>query len=105
MTPLEIKDVFYGQLNNSQKEDEEQQPLYYIPDSAYDPEYDCDFTNYKGDDTRCVRGNYPYTRPAGWNRKAISVIKKYEDDVWLEKEVGGTNLHQGNGQYPTMALT
>ncbi|XP_068671831.1 uncharacterized protein [Montipora foliosa] len=83
VTPLQIKDVFYGQLNTSQVKDEEQQPLYYIPDSAYDPQYDCDFTNYKGDDTRCFRGNYSYKRPAGWTRKAINVIKKYEDDVWL----------------------
>lgn len=83
VTPLEIKDVFYGQLNTSQIKDEERQPLYYIPDSAYDPKHDYDFTNYKRDDTRCVRGDYPYSRPAGWNRKAINVIKKYEDDVWL----------------------
>ncbi|XP_068671825.1 uncharacterized protein [Montipora foliosa] len=83
VTPLQIKDVFYGQLNTSKVMDEEQHPLYYIPDSAYDPQHDCDFTNYKGDDTRCVRGNYPYKRPAGWSRKAINVIKKYEDDVWL----------------------
>ena len=29
VTPLEIEDVFYGQLNTSQIMDEEQQPLYY----------------------------------------------------------------------------
>ena len=98
VTPLEIEDVFYGQLNTSQIMDEEQQPLYYIPDSAYDPKYDCDFTNYKGDDTRCVRGNYPYTRPAGWNRKAISVIEKYEDDVWLGE--GGWRDESSPGEWP-----
>ena len=96
--PLEIKDVFYGQLSTSQIKDEEQQPLYYIPDSAYDPKYDYDFTNYKGDDTRCVRGNYPYTRPAGWNRKAVSVIKKYEDDVWLGE--GGWRDESSRGEWP-----
>lgn len=98
VTQLEIEDVFYGQLNTSQKKDEEQQPLYYIPDSTYDPNYDCDFTNYKGDDTRCVRGNYPYTRPAGWNRKAISVIKKYEDDVWLGEK--GWRDESSPGEWP-----
>lgn len=99
VTPLEIKDVFYGQLSSSQIKDEEQQPLYYIPDSAYDPKYDYDFTNYKGDDTqRCVRGNYPYTRPAGWNRKAVSVIKKYEDDVWLGER--GWREFSSRGEWP-----
>ena len=98
VTPLEIKDVFYGQLSTSQIKDEEQQPLYYIPDSAYDPKYDYDFTNYKGDDTRCVRGNYPYTRPAGWNRKAVSVIKKYEDDVWLGER--GWRDESSRGEWP-----
>ena len=98
VTPLEIKDVFYGQLNTSQIKDEEQQPLYYIPDSAYDPNYDHDFTAYKGDDTHCVRGNYPYTRPAGWNRKAISVIKKYEDDVWLGER--GWRDEPSPGEWP-----
>ena len=98
VTQLDIEDVFYGQLNTSQKKDEEQQPLYYIPDSAYDPNYDYDFTNYKGDDTRCVRGSYPYTRPAGWNRKAISVIKKYEDDVWLGE--GGWRDESSPGEWP-----
>lgn len=98
VTPLEIKDVFYGRLNTSQINDEEQQPLYYIPDSAYDPKYDYDFTDYEGDDTRCVRGSYPYTRPVGWNRKAINVIKKYEDDVWLGQ--GGWRNESSPGEWP-----
>ena len=106
MTPLEIKDVFYGQLSTSQIKDEEQQPLYYIPDSAYDPKYDYDFTNYKGDDTRCVRGNYILTQDLlDGTERPSALLKSTRMMSGLENEVGGTNLHEGNGQYPTMALT
>ena len=80
VTQLSIRDVFYTKFDASCGAG-----VYYIPDSEKcdDPEYDYDFTNYQGDDTNCTRGGYPYRRPAGWNRKAVRVIGKYEDEVWL----------------------
>ncbi|XP_031551800.1 uncharacterized protein LOC116289052 [Actinia tenebrosa] len=99
VTPVEIKDVFYGRLSSSQNQvHDQQQQLYYVPDSAYDPQYDYDFTDYKGDDTNCTRGDYPYKRPAGWNRKAVKVIGKYEDDVWLGQQ--GWRDESSPGEWP-----
>jgi hypothetical protein len=95
--PLEIKDIFYKKPS-TYWDGKGQEPLYYIPDSAYDPQYDQDFTNYKGDDEDCTRGGYRYTRPSGWNRKAVKVLGKYEDDIWLGQ--GGWRSGSSRGEWP-----
>lgn len=80
---LEIKDLFKVIPKDLNRHNS---PLYYIPDSAYDPQYDYDFSNHYSLAEKCTRGGYPYKRPSGWNRKAVRVIGKYEDNVWLGKK-------------------
>ena len=81
--PLDIKDVFY-MPKYTYWDGEGEEPIFYIPDSAYDPEWDFDFTDTSADkDETYSRGNYPYQRPYGWNRRAINVSGKYKSDCWL----------------------
>jgi hypothetical protein len=30
-----------------------------------------------------MRGNHEYKRPCGWNRIALNVLDKYENNIWL----------------------
>jgi hypothetical protein len=45
--------------------------------------YDYDFTTINDAGRTFQRGQERYTRPCGWYRKAIRVLDKYEDGVWL----------------------
>ena len=58
----------------------------YINDSLLDPPYDFDFTNIRDDGTSFFRGGKPYYRLYGWERFALKVRGKYEDDVWLGEQ-------------------
>ncbi|CAB5183209.1 unnamed protein product [Rhizophagus irregularis] len=48
-----------------------------------DRKYDYDFTNENDEGITFMRGNVEYKRPCGWNRIALSVLNKYEDNNWL----------------------
>ncbi|CAG8597992.1 11585_t:CDS:1 [Acaulospora morrowiae] len=48
-----------------------------------DPRYNYDFTNANDDGRKFMRGQYEYKRPLGWNRIALKVLDKYENNHWL----------------------
>ncbi|KAI2645029.1 3,7-dimethylxanthine N-methyltransferase TCS1 [Labeo rohita] len=57
--------------------------LFVDLNTFLDPGFDYDFTDLK-DNSKCMRGNEPYTRPCGWTRVAIKVLDKYPDgNAWL----------------------
>ncbi len=59
-------------------------PLTFnLPLTELAPEYDYDFTNKVDDGKTYMRGGHKYERPYGFERFALSVIGKYEDDSWL----------------------
>ena len=59
-------------------------PVYYIKDSDLEPEKDYDFT--REERKTCERGGYVYERPVGWDRCALKVKGKYENDIWLGED-------------------
>ena len=67
--------------------------LLVMESASWDSHYDYDFTNVDDHGTRFTRGGFAYRRPCGWNRHAIKVAGKYEDEVWL-----GSN--NGPGEWP-----
>lgn len=72
--------------------------LYYIDSSLLAPSYDYDFTNVVDGTTKYHRGQFIYTRPCGWQRKAMKVIGQYGDDVWLGG--GGIRTNTTPGEWP-----
>lgn len=72
--------------------------LYYIDNSLLAPSYDYDFTNVDDGTTKYHRGQFIYTRPCGWQRKAMKVIGEYGDDVWLGG--GGIRTKTTPGEWP-----
>lgn len=59
-------------------------PLFlFISDELLEPAFDDDFTHVSDDGRVFKRGGYPYRRPYGWNRIALKVKGKYENDIWL----------------------
>ncbi|KAF0442186.1 ubiquitin-domain-containing protein [Gigaspora margarita] len=61
---------------------------YFLHPDHLDPTYDFDFTNVTDTGVAFFRGQFQYRRPIGWNRIALKVRNKYENDnTWL----GGTN--------------
>jgi len=56
---------------------------YIIPEDALDPKFDFDFTSVHDTGLTFMRGNFQYRRPCGWNRIALQVTNKYEDNKWL----------------------
>lgn len=53
-----------------------------LDDNLLDPGYDYDFTNIK-DNIKYYRGGLEYKRPCGWNRYALKVYGKFDNDLWL----------------------
>jgi hypothetical protein len=72
--------------------------LYYIDGSLLAPNFDYDFTNKDDGTTKYYRGQFTYTRPCGWQRKAMKVIGQYGDDVWLGG--GGIRTATTPGEWP-----
>lgn len=72
--------------------------LYYIDSSLLAPSYDYDFTGVDDGTTKYHRGQFIYTRPCGWQRKAMKVIGQYGDDVWLGG--GGIRTKTTPGEWP-----
>ncbi|KAL1268626.1 hypothetical protein QQF64_033989 [Cirrhinus molitorella] len=63
-----------------------------------DPKFDYDFTHLT-DNSTCMRGNEPYTRPCGWTRLAVKVLDKYPDgNAWLGKK--GWRNYSVDGEWP-----
>ncbi|XP_048090933.1 uncharacterized protein LOC125288529 isoform X1 [Alosa alosa] len=71
--------------------------LFINEKEFFDPKYDYDFTNTT-DSSACKRGDEPYKRPCGWNRIALKVKGKYEDDVWLGPD--GWRSSSAPGEWP-----
>lgn len=57
-------------------------PVTYVPSNLREPKYDFDFTKVT-DALTFKRGSFPYKRPCGWQRFAIKVLDRYEDNDWL----------------------
>ena len=70
--------------------------LMDLDEGGLDPQYDFDFTSIK-DNRVFQRGSYTYKRPCGWNRIALKVKGKYEDDVWLG--AAGSRRHSSPGEW------
>ena len=70
---------------------------WLFDDDLLDPPYDFDFTHIHDDGTVFQRGSYTYKRPCGWNRIALKVKGKYEDDVWLG--AAGSRRHSSPGEW------
>ena len=75
-----------------------EQPLYYMDDSMLDPNYDYDFRRVQDGAKRFYRGGQLYTRPCGWDRKALKVLGRYENNVWLG--TGGMRTESSQGEWP-----
>ncbi|KAI3370976.1 hypothetical protein L3Q82_023630, partial [Scortum barcoo] len=58
-------------------------------DEFFDPQFDYDFTNLRDTETY-RRGGEVYERPSGWQRFAIKVLHKYEDNKWLGTQYRST---------------
>ena len=72
--------------------------LYYLDGSLLAPSFDYDFTGMDDGTTKYYRGQFVYTRPCGWQRKAMKVAGEYSDDVWLGG--GGIRTDTTPGEWP-----
>lgn len=75
-----------------------QQPFYYMDDSLLDRNYDYDFRKVVDGSKTFYRGDYLYTRPCGWDRKALKVLGRYRDNGWLG--AGGMRTKSSDGEWP-----
>ena len=57
---------------------------FYIDDDLCDPSYDYDFRGVNDGNQKFYRGGLEYKRPCGWNRYALKVKGKYENDKWID---------------------
>ena len=83
-----------------------------LDDHLLDPDYDYDFTNERDTGRVYQRGqsqgflgflkhDYHYKRPYGWNRIALKVKGKYQDDTWLGIPVAGSERTKSSkGEWP-----
>jgi ubiquitin len=55
-------------------------------DDLLDSKYDYDFTMVNDKGKVYTRGGEIYNRPYGWNRIALKVLSKYENDNWLDSD-------------------
>ena len=62
------------------------------------PEFDRDFTGERDDGKHYMRGGFEYKRPYGWNRIAVRVLGRYENDDWLGPN--GIRTSQASGEWP-----
>ena len=68
-----------------------------------DPRFDYDFTDVKDDGKRYMRGGFGYNRPYGWNRIAVKVVGKYQNDDWLGPD--GIRTDEARGEWPVSYLS
>ena len=58
-------------------------PFHLLNEELLDPKFDYDFTLISDEGKVFKRGGYVYKRPCGWNRIALKVKGKYNNDDWL----------------------
>lgn len=59
-------------------------PIVYFQKGLRDTRFDYDFSKIIDNAITFERGSFPYKRPCGWKRYALSVLGRYEnDDTWL----------------------
>ncbi|CAJ0850726.1 5295_t:CDS:2 [Entrophospora sp. SA101] len=92
VTPGTTIEKLKRQIQNSQGIPSDQQRMIFagkqLEDGrtlkdALDPKFDFDFTSVRDTGLTFMRGNFQYRRPCGWNRIALQVTNKYEDNKWL----------------------
>ena len=72
---------------------------YYIDNPVlFDPQYNYDFTHVTDEGVEFYRGGKRYYRPCGWERFALRVKGKYENDVWLGEM--GSRTESSEGEWP-----
>ncbi|XP_067314388.1 uncharacterized protein [Pseudorasbora parva] len=72
--------------------------IFVDMDEFFEPRFDFNFTHLS-DESVCMRGNEPYTRPCGWYRFALKVLDKYPDgNAWLGTD--GWRSHSVAGEWP-----
>ena len=71
---------------------------YYIDDKLLNPSFDYNFTDMTDDGTKFYRGGKPYHHPYGWERFALKVLGKYDDDKWLG--AAGYRTNSSDGEWP-----
>ncbi|XP_038561407.1 uncharacterized protein LOC119893366 [Micropterus salmoides] len=63
-------------------------------DEFFHPGFDYDFTNLK-DTKNYYRGGEVYQRPCGWQRFALKVLDKYDENTWLGNRYRSTESVPG----------
>ena len=58
----------------------------------FDSSKNCDFTWLQDDGPTYKRGNHVYKMPFGWNRIALNVKDKYDDNKWFGDDPGPDNF-------------
>ena len=71
---------------------------YVFDPSDLDPTFHYDFRGVKNDGKKYMRGGFEYKRPYGWNRLAVKVLGKYENDAWLGSN--GIRTKGDPGEWP-----
>lgn len=71
---------------------------YVFDTSDLDPTFHFDFREVKNDGKKYMRGGFEYKRPYGWNRLAVKVLGKYENDAWLGSD--GIRTKGDPGEWP-----
>lgn len=71
---------------------------YVFDESFLDPTFHFDLSKDKDDGKKYMRGGFEYKRPYGWNRLAMKVIGKYENDAWLGSN--GIRTKGDPGEWP-----
>lgn len=64
----------------------------------FHPQYDFNF--FETDHLEFARGGQTYARPIGWQRKALRVLDKYEDNQWLGVGREGGEHTSAEGEWP-----
>ena len=67
-----------------------------------DPIYDFDFSNLNDDVATYMREGFMYQRPYGWERLAIKVVGKYENDDWLGPD--RIRTEQATKEWPVLIM-
>ncbi len=73
-------------------------PVFKLSSAELAPKYDYDFTNRVDDGKTYMRGGYEYERPYGWERLALKVVGRYDDDSWLGPN--GIRTNSAEGEWP-----
>lgn len=78
-------------------------PMYIMDQDFLHPYYDYTYPPQDDEQSRAKRfkrGNRDFERPYGWEKKAIRVAGKYEDDDWLGMSGPGLRTSSVSGEWP-----